>query len=262
MVILNWVAYPQASDIVVWLRGMVRKIWICTNITHHPAVQRHEYTLQLLKLRGSPRVEVTPTANDQPFLPSPNYFPSILVTWLPPQNAGCGAVDPGQYIIICLRHYRSSGAGSWKGRGRRMAVEREGPAWGGWACPPEQYINIPDLLEELVKFVQFQNCDRQLGHPVIPPKKNKNYPEPRYFMQVMCKYMYLLICLWGLRSRMATQFENYMSMLESFWHVLQHFEPFQLVYFPLKTNWSTNCPPPKRGLPKSKTLFKLSFFKG
>lgn len=31
---------------------------ICTNITHHPAVQRHEYTLQLLKLRGSPRVEL------------------------------------------------------------------------------------------------------------------------------------------------------------------------------------------------------------
>lgn len=84
------------------------------------------------------RTEVTPTANDQPLLPSPNYFSSILVTWLP-QNAGFGAVDPGQYIIICLRDYRSSGAGSWKGRGRRMAVEREGPAWEGGLHPQAIY---------------------------------------------------------------------------------------------------------------------------
>lgn len=206
------------------------------------------------------RTEVTPTANDQPFLPSPNYFPSILVTWLP-QNAGFGAVDPGQYIIICLRHYRSSGAGSWKGRGRRMAVEREGPAWEGGPAPPSNTS---------ISLIFWRNWWNSCNSKIVtcnlvirsPPEK-KIYPEPRYFMQVMCKYMYLLICLWGLRSRMATQFEeNYMSMLESFWHVLQHFEPFQLVYFPLKTNCSTNCPPPKRGLPKSKAFFKLSFFKG
>ena len=62
-------------------------------------------------------------------------------------------------------------------------MEREGPAWEGGPAPPEQYINIPDLLEELVKFVQFQNCDMQLGHPVIPPKKKKTIPNP----DISCK---------------------------------------------------------------------------
>ena len=57
---------------------------------------------------------------------------------------------------------------SWKedGSGKGRA------SLGGGACTPKQYINIPDLLEELVKFVQFQNCDMQLGHPVSPRKKN------------------------------------------------------------------------------------------
>lgn len=129
------------------------------------------------------RTEVTPTASDQPFLPSPNYFPSILVTWLP-QNAGFGAVDPGQYIIICLRHYRSSGAGSWVWSWKDSPC----PGWqwkgkghpGREAYTPKQYINIPDLLEELVQFVQFQKCDMQLGHP--PRKKiYKNLSQTQMF---------------------------------------------------------------------------------
>ena len=177
------------------------------------------------------RTEVTPTANDQPFLPSPSYFPSILVTWLPPQNAGFGAVDPGQYIIICLRHYRSSGAGSWKGRGRRMAVEREGPAWEGGPAPPSNTS---------ISLIFWRNWCNSCNSKIVtcnlvirssPPPKKKTIPNP----DISCKWCAnICICSYAFGDCVQEWLHSLKKIICQCWRV---FGMYSSILNP--SNWST-----------------------